>query len=64
MPKWHVVVVLDFDESQTLGITMIMHVYHVLIFGYMFYILFPLSACSCIGHTSHMHTRCTFAAHT
>ena len=61
MPKSHFLVVLDSDEYQTLGITMIMH---VLIFNYVFYTLFPLSACSCISHASHMHTRCTFAAHT
>ena len=39
MPKWHFGVVLDFDEYQTLEITMIMHVYHVLIIGCVFYIL-------------------------
>ena len=39
MPKWHCVVVLDSDEYQTLRITMIMHVYHVLIIGCFFYIL-------------------------
>ena len=26
MPKWHFDVVLDFNEYQTLGITMIIHV--------------------------------------
>ena len=39
MPKWHFGVVLDFDKYQTLGITMIMHVYHVLIIGCVFYTL-------------------------
>ena len=39
-------------------------VYHVLIIGCVFYTLCPVSACFCIGHASHMHTRCTFAAHT
>ena len=39
-------------------------VHHVLIIGCVFYTLCPMSACSCIGHASHMHTRCTFAAHT
>ena len=42
---------------------MIMQVYHVLIIGCVVYTLCPISACSCIGHASHMHTRCTFAAH-
>ena len=75
IPKWKFVVVLDSDEYQTLGITIIIHVYHVLIIGGVFYTLFPMSAYSCIGyalvmhwlcigHASHMHTRCTFAAHT
>ena len=63
MPKWHFVVVLDSDENQTLGITIIIHVYHVLIIGVVFYTLCPVSAYSCIGHASHMRTRCTFAAH-
>ena len=35
MPKWHIGVILDSDEYQTLGITMIMHVYNVLIIGCM-----------------------------
>ena len=43
---------------------MIMHVYHVLIIGCVFYTLCPLSSCSCIGHASHINTRCIFAAHT
>ena len=64
MSKWHFVVVLVSDEYQTLGITIIFHVYHVLIIGCVFYTLCPVCAYSCIGHTSHMHTRCTFAAHT
>ena len=64
MPKWHFVVVLDSDEYQTLGVTIIIHVYHVLIISGVFYTLFPVSAYSCIGHASHMHTRCTYAAHT
>ena len=59
MPKWHFVVVLDSDEYQTMGITIIIHVYHVLIIGGVFYALCPMSAYSCIGHASHMHTRCT-----
>ena len=63
MPKWHFVVVLDSDEYQNLEITIIIHVYHVLIIVYVFYTLCPLSTCSCNGHASHMHTRCTFAAH-
>ena len=37
MPKWHFGVVLDTNEFQTLGITMIIHVYHVLIIGCIFY---------------------------
>ena len=64
MPKWHFLIVLDSDEYQTLGITIIIHVYYVLIIGSVFYTLCPMSACSCIGHASHMHTRCIFAAHT
>ena len=59
MPKWHFVVVLNSDEYQTLGITMIMYVYHVVIIGCVLYTLCPLNVCSCIGHASHMHTRCT-----
>ena len=39
MPKWHFGVVLDSDEYQTLGITMIIHIYHVLIIGCVFYTL-------------------------
>ena len=39
MTKWHFGVVLDSNEYQTLGITMIIHVYHVLIIGYVFYTL-------------------------
>ena len=52
------------NEYQTLGITIIIHVYHVLIIGGVFYTLYPVSAYSCIGHASHMHTRRTFAVHT
>ena len=59
MPKWHFVVVLDSNEYQTLEITIIIHVYHVLIISYVFYTLCPVSACLYIGHASHMHTRCT-----
>ena len=62
MPKWHFVVVLDSDEYQTMGITIIIHVYHVLIIVYVFYTLCPLSACSCICHVSQMHTRYTLVA--
>ena len=64
MPKWHFLIVLDSDEYQFLGITIIIHVYHVLIIGCVFYTLCPMSACSYVGHASHMHTRCTFDAHT
>ena len=56
-------VVLDSNEYQFLGITIIIHVYHVLIIGCVFYTLFPMSAYLCIGHASHMHTSCTFATH-
>ena len=59
MPKWHFVVVLNSDEYQTLGITIIIHVYHVLIIDGVFYALCPMSAYSCIGHASYMHPRCT-----
>ena len=62
MPKWHFVVVLDSNEYQILGITIIIHVYHDLIIGGVFYALCPVSAYSCIGHASHMHTRCTLDA--
>jgi len=57
-------ILLESNEYQFLGITMIIHVYHVLIIACVFYILCPMSACSCIDHASHMHTRCTFDAHT
>ena len=39
MPKWHFGVVLDSNEFQTLGITMIELFYHVLIIGCVFYTL-------------------------
>ena len=39
MFKWHFDVVLDSNEVQTLGITMIELVYHVLIVGCVFYTL-------------------------
>ena len=39
MPKWHFGVVLDSNEYQTLGITTIIHIYHVLIIGCVFYTL-------------------------
>ena len=39
MPKRHFGVVLDSNEYQTLWITMIIHVYHVLIIGFVFYTL-------------------------
>ena len=64
MSIWHFVVVLGSDEYQILEITIIIHIYHVLIISGVFYTLCPVSAYSCIGHASHMHTRCTFAAHT
>ena len=64
MPKWHFAAVLDFDEYQIFGITIIIHVYHVLIIGGVFYTLCLVSAYSCIGYASHMHTRYTFIAHT
>ena len=63
MSKWHFLIVLDSDEYQFLGIIMVMHVCHVLIIGYVFYTLCLLSVCSCNGHASHMHTRCTIDAH-
>ena len=64
MPKWHFAAVLDSDEYQIFGITIIIHVYHVLIIGGVLYTLFPVSAYSCIGYASYMHTRYTFVAHT
>ena len=63
MPKWHFATVLDSDEYQILGIIIIIYVYHVLIIGGVFYTLCPVSAYSCIGHASHIHTRYTFVAH-
>ena len=39
MPKWNFNVVLDSNEYQTLGITMIIHVYHILIIDCVFYTL-------------------------
>ena len=39
MPKWHFGVILDSNEYQTLRITMIRLVYHVLIIGCVFYTL-------------------------
>ena len=39
MPKWHFGVVLDSSKYQTLGITMIIHVYHVFIISCVFYTL-------------------------
>ena len=62
MPKWNFFVVLDSDEYQTLEITIIIHVYHVLIIGCVFYTPCPVSAYSCIGHVSHIRTRCTLDA--
>ena len=62
IPKWKFVVVLDSDEYQTLGITIIIHVYHVLIIGGVFYTLFPMSAYSCIGYALVMHLTCTLDA--
>ena len=64
MPKWHFLVVLDSDMYQSLGITMFLRSQHVLNFGCVVYTHCPVSACSCIGHASHMHTKFTFAAHT
>ena len=43
MPKWHFVVVLDSNEYQILGITIIIHVYHDLIIGGVFYALCPIN---------------------
>ena len=59
MPKWHFLAVLDSNEFQTVEIIIIIH---VLIIGGVFYALCPMSAYSCIGHASHMHTRCTLDA--
>ena len=64
MLKLHFLVVLDSDECQILRITIIIHVHYVLIIGCVFYTLFPMITCSCIGHASHMHIRCTFDTHT
>ena len=44
MPIQHFVVVLDSDEYQIVGITIIIHVYHVLIVGGVFYTLCSVSA--------------------
>ena len=37
MPKWHFGAILDSNEYQTLGIIMIIYVYHFLIIGCVFY---------------------------
>ena len=50
MPKWHFGVVLDSNEFQTLGITMIGFVYHVLIISFDQNVL---------SHALHMHHICT-----
>ena len=39
MPKWHYNVVLDSNKFQTLGTNMIIHFYHALIIGCVFYTL-------------------------
>ena len=41
MPKWQFDIVLNSNEFQTLDITMIGLVYHVLIIGCVFYTLWP-----------------------
>ena len=64
MPKWHFGIVLDFNECQTLEITMIIHVYHVLVTSCVLYTLWSQCALSCLAHASHMHTTCTLDAHT
>ena len=46
-------------STKFMGITIIIHVYHVLIIGGVFYIICPVSVYSCISHASFMHTRCT-----
>ena len=46
-----------------IGITIIIHVYHVLIIGSVFYTLCPISAYSCISHASLMHWSCISHAH-
>ena len=51
-------------EYKFLGITMIMHAWHVLIIGCVFYTLWLVSALSCIVYASHMHTISTLDAHT
>ena len=59
-PKWHFDVVLDFDEFQTWGITMIELVYHVLIIGCVFLHIFTqmylVMPCTCITYAHLMHT--------
>ena len=64
MFKWYFCVVLDSNEYQTLENTMIIHVYHVLIIGCVFYTLWPNCAKSYLAHASHRHTICTLDAHT
>ena len=56
-------VVLDSIEYKFLGIAMIIHIYHVLIIGCVFYTLYPMSVLSCIAQASHMHTTSTLDAH-
>ena len=58
MPKWHFGVVLDSNEFQTLGITMIGFVYHVLIIGCVLHTLTKMCLvmpCTCIAYAHHMH---------
>ena len=62
MSKWHFLIILDSNEYQFVGITIIIHVYHDLIIGIVFYTCCLVSVFSYIGHASHMHTRCTLVA--
>ena len=58
MLKWHFGVVLDSNEFQTLGITMIGFVYHVLIIGCVLHTLTKMCLvmpCACITYAHHMH---------
>ena len=56
MPILYFFIVLDSIEYQFLGISMIMHIYHVLIISCVFYTLCPMSAYPCISQAHLMHT--------
>ena len=59
MPKWQFDIVLDSNEFQILGITMIGLIYHVLIIDCVLHTLTQMCLvmpCTCITFAHHMHT--------